>query len=228
MPLLDLARRIAHYGSGEFRADLRRLPSWPALGGKGDQVLGALSVTHSEGCSWDTDRSERDRMTRGKHLKRLVRSRAAATGESYAAALRSIRQRRPEDPMPGTATSADAPVASCSFCDKPNTAVKTLVAGHGAFICNECVELSAAIVAEAARATPQERAELRERSAGRSADEILTMLPGAARSASRIEAELARWVTRLREQGTGWQRIADALGTSTDAARQRFEERQPG
>jgi hypothetical protein len=47
------------------------------------------------------------------------------------------------------------------------------------------------------------------------------------RSAARIEADLARWVSRLREQGTGWPQIASALGTSTDGARQRFGARRP-
>lgn len=214
-------------GNGEFRTTLRRLPSLPALGGKGDQVLGSLSVTHSEGCSWDTNRCERDRMTKRKHLKRLVRSRTATTGESYAAALRSIRQHRPEGRMPATTTFTDSPIASCSFCDKPNTAVKNLVAGPGVFICNECVELSAAIVADAAHITPEESARLRAQFVDRSAEEILDMLAGVARSASRIEADLTRLVTRLRERGTDWQQIADALGTSIDAVRQRFEAERP-
>ena len=54
------------------------------------------------------------------------------------------------------------------------------------------------------------------------------MLPGIARLATRVEADLARWVSRLRDQGTDWQQIADALGTSPDDARQRFEVSQPG
>jgi ClpX C4-type zinc finger len=129
--------------------------------------------------------------------------------------------------MPATAASTDTPIASCSFCNKPNTAVKTLVAGHGAYICNECVELSAAIVADTAHTTPEERARLRTQFVDRPAEEILDMLPGVARSASRIEADLTRWVNRLRERGTDWQQIANALGTSIDAARQRFEAERP-
>lgn len=131
-----------------------------------------------------------------------------------------------DDRMPATAPNGK-PVASCSFCGKPNTAVKTLVAGPGVYICNECVELSATIMADVASKTPEETAVLRAQFAGRSAEELLDMLPGAARSAARIEADLARWVSRLREQGTGWPQIAGALGTSVDAARQRFETGQP-
>jgi hypothetical protein len=167
-------------------------------------------------------------MTKRKHLKRLVRSRAATTGQSYAAALRSIRQQRPEDRMPANAAATGKPIASCSFCHKPNTVVQNLVAGPGVFICNECVELSAAIVADVAGITPEESARLRAQYTGWSAEEILDMLPGVARTASRIEADLASWVSLLRERGTGWQQIADALGTSAAAARQRFETASPG
>jgi len=54
------------------------------------------------------------------------------------------------------------------------------------------------------------------------------MLPGVARTASRIEADLASWVRLRRERGTGWEQIADALGTSAGAARQRFGTASPG
>jgi hypothetical protein len=221
--LLDEARRIADDGIGEFRATLRRQPSSPAPGGKGDQVLGSLSVTHSEGCSWGAGRSERDRMTQRKHLKRLVRSRAAATGQSYAAALRSIRQHRPEDRMPATTETADNPITSCSFCDKPSAAVEKLVAGPAVYICNECVDLSATIIADAAHSTPEESERRQAQFASPSAEDILHLLPGAARLAARVEADLSRKVGRLRELGTAWPQIADALGMSTDAARQRFD-----
>jgi hypothetical protein len=162
-------------------------------------------------------------MTQRKHFKRLVRSRAAATGQSYAAALRSIRQHRPEDRMPTTETT-DNPITSCSFCDKPSAAVEKLVAGPAVYICNECVDLSATIISDAAHSTPEESARRRAQFASPSAEEILALLPGVARLAARVEADLARKVGRLREQGTGWPQIADALGVSTDAARQRFDE----
>jgi hypothetical protein len=161
-------------------------------------------------------------MTQRKHFKRLVRSRAAATGQSYAAALRSIRQHRPEDRMPTTETT-DNPITSCSFCDKPSAAVEKLVAGPAVYICNECVDLSATIISDAAYSTPEESARRRAQFTSPSAEEILALLPGVARLAARVEADLARKVGRLREQGTSWPQIADALGMSTDAARQRFD-----
>jgi ClpX C4-type zinc finger len=130
--------------------------------------------------------------------------------------------------MPANAAATGKPIASCSFCHKPNTAVQNLVAGPGAFICNECVELSAAIVADVADMTPEESARLRAQYIDRPAEEILDLLPGVARTAARIEADLAHWVSLLRERGTDWQQIADALGTSAGAARQRFGTALPG
>ncbi|MFP5318816.1 MAG: ClpX C4-type zinc finger protein [Acidimicrobiia bacterium] len=72
-------------------------------------------------------------MTTKKRLKRLVRERAAKTGESYTAALRHFR----------TATTEESPMEdrSCSFCGKRKSQVDKLVAGPGVYICNECIQL---------------------------------------------------------------------------------------
>src|SRR5262245_12203321 len=63
-----------------------------------------------------------------------------------------------EDVMPPTETARSRhPLHRCSFCGKAQTEVKTLVAGPGVFICDECVELCRAIVAKkAATPGPQE------------------------------------------------------------------------
>ena len=186
--------------------------------------LDPLSVHPFRGCGWGADRSERDRMTRSKHLKRMVRSRAARTGESYTTALRAVRRHRQEPTMPTDAVPAEEEViASCSFCGKPNTAVERLVAGPSAFICNECVGLSAEIVAASAAATPGESRRSPARFADRPTDDILALLPGLDREAVRAEEDLARWVGRLRERGTDWTVIAGALGTTVEAARRRLE-----
>jgi ATP-dependent Clp protease ATP-binding subunit ClpX len=37
---------------------------------------------------------------------------------------------------------------SCSFCGKPKSQVKKLIAGPGVYICDECVTLCSEIVAE--------------------------------------------------------------------------------
>lgn len=103
-------------------------------------------------------------------------------------------------------------IASCSFCGKPNTAVERLVAGAGVYICNECVELSAMLVADAAQAGAGDR----------STEDILARLPALVRGADQIENELTGWIRQLTARGTDWQVIADAVGMSIDDARRRF------
>jgi len=125
--------------------------------------------------------------------------------------------------MPATTTSFEHAIVSCSFCGKPNTAVQQLVAGPGVYICNECVELSATIVADAARATPEEPARRRSEYGNRSTEVILALLPALVRHADQVERELTGSVDRLRERGTDWQTIAIAAGMSIDGVRQRFE-----
>jgi hypothetical protein len=128
--------------------------------------------------------------------------------------------------MSSASPPAEDVIASCSFCEKPSTEVARLVAGPGVFICNECVELSATIMADAASTTSGERMP-RSKYLDRPPDEILNSLPALARSASRVEAVLATWVSRLREQGTDWPTISGALDMSVDAARQRFGTNPP-
>jgi hypothetical protein len=169
-------------------------------------------------------RSERDRMTTRKHLKRRVRVRAAQTGESYATALRNMRREQQESPMSAAAAPTEDVIASCSFCGKPNNKVAKIVAGPGVFICNECVELSAAIIADASQPAREESV---RKYLDRPPEEILAMLPALTRSAARVEAQLAGWVGRLREQGTDWLTIGDALEMSAEAARQRFGPKPP-
>jgi hypothetical protein len=57
----------------------------------------------------------------------------------------------------------------------------------------------------------------------RSTDEILTVLPALARVADEVDADLRRWVIRLRELGVGWDIVGGALQLSEEDARQRFE-----
>jgi ClpX C4-type zinc finger len=166
-------------------------------------------------------------MTKRKHLKRLVRRHAARTGEPYATAFRTVRRDQLEERMPATPAATEEVISCCSFCGKANTTVKTLVAGPGVFICNECVDLSVTIVAATADISPDERASLRAQALDRPVQEILDMLPGLARTAAGADAELARWVGRLREKGTDWQQIAAVLDISADDARRRFDPRQP-
>jgi len=101
--------------------------------------------------------------------------------------------------------------------------VARIVAGPGVSICNECVDLAASVSADTAGTTPEESARRRSRFRDRPAAEILALLPALSRSASRVDAELAGRVGRLRRQGTDWPTIAAAVETSAEAARRRFE-----
>ena len=96
-------------------------------------------------------------MTRRKRLKRLIRARAAKTGESYSAARQHFRIEPPENEM---AKTTDNPTTDelrhCSFCGKSQKDVKKLVAGPGVYICNDCVALSVHVMAP----TDEEKAEL--------------------------------------------------------------------
>jgi hypothetical protein len=125
--------------------------------------------------------------------------------------------------MTTAATPTADVIAACSFCGKPDTQVQRLVAGPGVYICNECIELSAAIVEDAAGTTPEESSRRRSQFYDRSTEDILAMLPALVRSADRVEAELAGWIRRLNERGAEWQTIAAAAGMNVGAARQRFE-----
>ena len=129
--------------------------------------------------------------------------------------------------MPAAAGSTEDVIASCSFCGKPHHKVTKVVAGPGVYICNECVDLCATIIADASRETREEAERLNVSYFDRPAGEILAMLPALARSAARVEAELAGWVGRSRQQGTGWPEIAGATGMGVEDARRRFEQRPP-
>ncbi|MGH8980042.1 MAG: ClpX C4-type zinc finger protein [Acidimicrobiales bacterium] len=126
--------------------------------------------------------------------------------------------------MSAAAPNTDEVIASCSFCAKASSEVKKLVAGPGVFICNECVGLSATIVAATAEETSEDSGRRRAAFVDQSTEDVLALLPALARTATRVEADLARWIGRLRARGASWQRIADALETTVTDARQRFEQ----
>jgi hypothetical protein len=127
-------------------------------------------------------------MTTRKRFKRLVRARAAKTGESYVTALRHFRDTSPpEDPMShkeDIPTYTEVPL-KCSFCGKSQTMVKKVIAGPGVYICDECVVLCVEIIAP----SPEERAGLLDRARTPSADsddEPDTLSPGLEREIRRI------------------------------------------
>lgn len=114
-------------------------------------------------------------------------------------------------------SSFDQSVA-CSFCLRPPSQVQTMVAGPGVFICNECVELSAVIIAT--------KSQNRDAVAGweqeLSDEDLLAHLPRVAAAGEQAERHLASWVQKARGRGITWTRIGAALGMTRQSAWGRF------
>ena len=152
-------------------------------------------------------------MTAKKRFKRLVRQRAAKTGESYTAALRHF------PPKPGGSTMTtieDRGVFKCSFCGKDRTEVRKLIAGPGVYICDECTQLCVAMIDE------EDHPEPGSLPAGAPPEVVLGWLRGVARSVEAVEHDLATKVRFLLSHDVSWQEIAAALGAPEDDVRRRF------
>ena len=109
-------------------------------------------------------------------------------------------------------------IAACSFCLKPNTEVRRLVAGPGVFICDGCVALCAQLIDGPPSPTPQ----LPAWEHAASVDEVLASLPRIAAAGAQVEQHLAGWVHRARALGATWARIGEALGMTRQSAWGRF------
>lgn len=129
-----------------------------------------------------------------------------------------------------TETTERSAVATCSFCMKPNTEVGALVAGPGVFICNECVDLCAQIIA-AKDDTAEGKDDTGE---GKNVpsptfwerfqdvDSVLDILPKAAAAGAQVEDNLTQLVRRARALGATWAKIGEALGMTRQSAWERF------
>jgi len=135
-------------------------------------------------------------------------------------------------------------VATCSFCMKSNTEVGALVAGPGVFICNECVDLCAQIIAakddtaegkgEAAEGKGEAAEGEGDAAEGKNVpsptfwerfqdvDSVLDVLPKAAAAGAQVEENLTQLVRRARSLGATWARIGEALGMTRQSAWERF------
>jgi hypothetical protein len=103
----------------------------------------------------------------------------------------------------------------CSFCSKDKDSVGKLVAGPGVYICSECIDLCAQILAM--ETTPEihvwhERPD----------DELLASLARVQAVVPQIDAAMHDYVDILRARGVSWTRIGAALGVSKQAAWERF------
>jgi hypothetical protein len=111
----------------------------------------------------------------------------------------------------------ERPKLQCSFCGKDQTKVQKLIAGPGVFICDECVDLSAQIIAEETGDRP------RLASVEAMTDEQLFQgLRQAAAAAAQAEYGLHERIAELRGRGHTWTQLGTALGVSRQAAWERF------
>jgi ClpX C4-type zinc finger len=121
------------------------------------------------------------------------------------------------------ATQTHKRVYRCSFCGKAQTEVKTLVAGPGVFICDECVQLCQGIVAKkaATQASTQEvPGSLLPDNAP--TETLLKTLAGYNGAFERVDAGMQDIVDILREREASWATIGQALAVSRQAAWKRF------
>jgi hypothetical protein len=116
------------------------------------------------------------------------------------------------------ATTEQPVIAACSFCLKPSTEVRRLVAGPGVFICDGCVALCVQLV----DGPPNPAPHLAAWEHAVTVDEALASLPRIAAAGAQVERHLAGWVQRARALGATWARIGEALGMTRQSAWERF------
>ena len=105
----------------------------------------------------------------------------------------------------------------CSFCGKGKDKVRRLVAGPGVFICDQCVQLCSEVL--------QSDAQRGELSIGPDSEVVEVLLDELHINAAGLrqsEDQLQRAVNLLRKNHVAWSRIGTAIGTSRQAAWERF------
>jgi hypothetical protein len=107
----------------------------------------------------------------------------------------------------------------CSFCTKAADRVDTLVAGAGVFICNECVELCAQLVADKRASGPIPRVPIWDQIDD---EALLTHLPRIEAVRDQVDDDLRAWVAEARRRQLSWDRIGEALGMKRQSAWERF------
>jgi ATP-dependent Clp protease ATP-binding subunit ClpX len=122
------------------------------------------------------------------------------------------------------ATRTSTRVYRCSFCGKSQEEVKTLVAGPGVFICDECVQLAQAIIEKEKKpATPATQEVWNPLLPENMATEnLLKTLTGYNGAFERVGAGMQDIVDILREREVSWAAIGQALAVSRQAAWKRF------
>jgi ATP-dependent protease Clp ATPase subunit len=117
------------------------------------------------------------------------------------------------------ATQTPKRVYRCSFCGKSQEEVKTLVAGPGVFICDECVQLCQAIIDKKPAAQEVPNPLLPDNVPS---ENLLKTLAGYNGAFARVDAGMQDIVDILRERAVSWATIGQALAVSRQAAWKRF------
>ena len=105
----------------------------------------------------------------------------------------------------------------CSFCGKGKDTVRRLVAGPGVFICDQCVKLCDEVLQ-----SDRQGGELSIGPDSEVAEVLLDELRINAAGVKQSEEQLQRAVNLLRKNQVAWSRIGEAIGTSRQAAWERF------
>ncbi len=107
----------------------------------------------------------------------------------------------------------------CSFCLKSQHEVQKLIAGPGfIFICNECVALCEAIVADKPLAVDSARFKIENIPT----ETLLARLKPIEQTLQGMGNQLQSAVEELRGREVSWARIGEALGVSRQSAWERF------
>jgi hypothetical protein len=117
------------------------------------------------------------------------------------------------------ATQTERRVYRCSFCGKAQTEVKTLVAGPGAFICDECVQLCQSVIEKKATTQDAPGSLLPDNAP---TEKLLGVLAGYNGAFASVDAAMQDVVDILREREVSWGTIGLALAVSRQAAWKRF------
>jgi ATP-dependent protease Clp ATPase subunit len=120
------------------------------------------------------------------------------------------------------ATQTPKRLYRCSFCGKAQTEVKTLVAGPGVFICDECVQLCQAIIDKKATAPAPREVPNPLLPDNAPTETLLKTIAGYNGAFERIDAAMQDIVDILREREVSWATIGQALAVSRQAAWKRF------
>lgn len=104
----------------------------------------------------------------------------------------------------------------CSFCQKPHTEVAKLVAGPAAHICDACIKIAADHVRK-----PVRRGGFKGYDS-HPTDHLLKLIKPAASILDAVRDDLQAKIDSLRRRKVSWAQIGAALGTSRQAAWERF------